>query len=484
MTTTVLNCDTGTIAPYVPSVDMPWDKKRVMHLYRRMTFGGLKPEQIEGALVQDPGELVDSLIDAAIALPLPEQPEWAFWTINDYTDLDNQPFQQIQSWILKWLNDMLANGFRDKLSLFWHNHFVTRLDTYGCPSYMYQYHKLLQQFALGNFKDFVKEIGKTPAMLVFLNGLQNSNFEPNENYGRELYELFTLGRDNGYTQTDVEQTARALTGWVGHVVDCGPIGFVPTFHDDGEKTIFGQTGNWGYDDVHDLLFEQRGALVAQHICKKIYRHFVNPVVNQDIVNELAATFQNNNFDLAPVYRQLFKSEHFFNDNIIGSIVKNPLETMFTFILETGLPFNDDMLEVMGYFSTILGQDLFNPVDVAGWQEDHDWVNSNTLTGRWQATDFYLGTLFDNQESVFQQFGLSLVGESIDPYHVTQMIVDHFIPNGLQTQQAYDQATIIFKWEVPQNYYENGIWNMHFDTVPVQVVLLLQHISRLPEFQLA
>ena len=348
---------------------------------------------------------------------------------------------------------------------------------------MYQYHKVLQENALGNFKDFVNEIGRTPAMLFFLNGVQNTNLSPNENYARELYELFTLGQDNGYTQMDITETARALTGWVGTFSFCGPVGFVQEYFDNGEKTIFGQTGNWNYNDVHDILFEQRTQSIAYFICEKIYKAFVHPDPAPEIIEALASTFIENNFDLAPVFRQLFKSEHFFDDFIIGTQVKSPVDFYLNFIKDAGIPFNDELLEAVTYYTFIMGQELFNPVDVAGWPGNRAWINNNTLTGRWQTIDYLLFYMYENTPNLLVDFAKYVSDNSSDPSVVTQQIVDHFVPNGLNTITAYERATDVFKWEVPQNYYDLEVWNLDWDTIPAQVVLLFQHISRLPEFQL-
>ncbi len=238
------NCATGTLAPYVPDAITPWDQRRVLHLYRRLGFGA-SPQVVEAALGQTPATLVDNLINQAINTPLPPQPVWADWDINDYTDFGQQTQQQLIEWVVSWIRSMLNNGVREKMTLFWSNHLVAKYEAYACPSQLYQYHTLLQQHAFGNFKTLVYEMGKTPAMLVFLNGVQNTSLEPNENYARELYELFTLGQGNGYTQTDIQETARALTGWNGYLTFCGGISYIPFLHDNGQKTIFGQTGNWG-----------------------------------------------------------------------------------------------------------------------------------------------------------------------------------------------------------------------------------------------
>ncbi len=477
------NCVTGTLAPYEPGVDAPWNKRRIQHLYRRLGFG-LRPDQLEAALDAAPSEWVDALIDAAIDKPLPAEPEWAYWTVADY-ESQEQAIEQIGVWRRQWLTDMLTDGVRERIALFWHNHFVTRLNDYNCPSYLYQYHRLLQQYALGNFRDFVYEIGKTPAMLVFLNGIQNTRFSPNENYARELYELFTLGADNGYTQADIVDTARALTGWNGVDDYCGPIDFVPFLHDDGaDKTIFGQTGNWGYDEVHEILFNQRGELIAEYICRKIYAFFVSPEVDETIVGELAGVFLENDFELAPVFRQLFKSEHFFDDAIIGIKVKSPLDFHLHYLVEGNFTFEDQqLLDGLLYLNAQLGQDLFNPVDVAGWQGDRSWVDSNTMTGRWQSLRLFLFYAYENYPAELVDLARNLTNDSNDPYFIVQQIVEHFLPNGLQTADAYDRATTVFKGEIPENYYEDGQWSLYWDTAPAQVALLLDHLLRQPEFQL-
>jgi len=481
--TTTLNCATGTLAPYTPSGDAPWNKKRAMHLLRRMGFG-LLPDQIEIALQQSPDALVDQLVDEALNLPLPPEPEWANWSTADYEDFNEQRTEQIIEWITLWMRELVENGFREKLAVFWHNHFVTRYDTYLCPSYAYEYTTILRQHALGNFKDFTVAIGKSSAMLIYLNGVQNTRFEPNENYARELFELFTLGLDNGYTQTDIEEAARALTGWNGLTEPyCNPVTFVSFLHDTFPKTIFGQTGDWGYQELHDILFAERADEIATFICTKIYKAFVHPEPDEVIVAGMAETFKNNGFELAPLFRQLFKSEHFFDEYNMGTLIKSPIELFLTMVRESGLPYNQQALQVMSYLSGDLGQQLLFPVDVAGWPGNRDWIDTNTLTGRWQGMDYFVLNTYQNQPQQLVELARQLSNDSIDPYEVTAALIDHFIPYGLDNQQAYDRAAAVFKWEVPQNYYDNGEWNLYWDTAPIQVALLLQHITRMPEFQL-
>lgn len=478
------NCATGTLVPYVDTPGAPWNRGRAQHLFRRLGFG-TSESNVSAAAQQDPATVVDQLIDDILNTPNLSQPVWHDWIIGDYEDFNNESTAQLIEYANSWIGSMLENGAKERITLFWHNHFVTRFEDYFCPSWMYTYHQLLQTYALGNFREFVYEIGKTPAMLVFLNGVQNNRFEPNENYARELFELFTLGQDNGYTQQDIVEAARALTGWNGFTTACAPITFTASLHDTGNKTIFGQTGNWGYDELHEILFTERATEISVYICGKIYRHFVHPELDEEIVAGLAETLRDNDWELEPVFRQLFKSEHFFDEKVIGTQIKSPLELMINTVLESDFIINDDIRNYILYAGYQLNQGLFNPIDVAGWPGDRDWVNTNTITGRWQTSDFFIYTNYQGVPEDFVSFAQALTTDNAnDPELVTQAIIDYLVPGGLTTPEAYAAATVIFKWEVPQNYYDSGEWNLYWETVPVQVALLMQHISRLPEFQLS
>jgi len=481
----VFNCTTGTLAPYASSAAWPWNRQRTAHLYRRLGFGAPFPV-LEQALAQNPLALVDSLVDDALGAPLSAPPAWAGWTLNDYTDIEAQLEEQFVEWLRTWATDMLDNPLRGKLTLFWHNHFVTGFDTYVCPAYLYRYHKVLQQHCLGNFKEFVHEIGLTPAMLVYLNGLQNRRGEPNENYARELYELFTLGADNGYTQQDIVETARALTGYNLLLVGCGEIYFNPFTWDNNPKTIFGQTGNWGYEDVVNILFEQRAEEIADFVCRKIYRFFVQPEVDEGIVSGLAQTFIQNNFELAPVFRQLFRSEHFFDEAVLGVQIKSPLELTLGFLKEGSLAIGQEMKELALFLSSQLGQTLSIPPNVAGWPGDRTWISTSTLTGRWNTIAYlmYVAWLQDGEQ--FRNLAQALAGDpnSDMPELVAGAIIEHLVPVGLQTPELYERAYIAFKANIPENYYATGQWNLNWETVPYQVILLINYLARLPEFQLA
>jgi len=428
------------------------------------------------------------LIQEAVDKPNPSQPEWAFWNINNYTDFNEENNAQISDWYSQTSIDFINASLKDRLAFFWFNHFVTQLEVYFYAPYLYQYWDLMHTHALGNFKDFVSAVGKSSAMLLFLNGFENTNNSPNENYARELYELFTLGENNGYTQMDIEETSRALTGYnhFGGGVTGNPITFDDSTFDDSIKIIFEQEGPWGYDDVITILFEQKADLIAPFICEKLYNYFVSPDTNQDIVNEMATTFLANDFEIAPVLTQLFKSEHFYDIDAIGHVIKSPYDLTSTFVREIGLQYDNtdnQFSNFIIYLNDITGQDIFQPPDVAGWQRNRDWINSSTISGRWEGIRIILYNFWNLDQEQFRNFAINLSGDSNDPELITRSIIDFFMSRPLHTATDYDIATTVFRWEIPDNYYDDGIWNLGWDSAPYQVLLLMFHISTMPEFQL-
>ena len=497
-----VNCNTSSLAPYTP----PLDKVRVQHLYRRLGFSASNTE-IEQAVGQSANALVDNLVDAALATtPIPA-PEWAAWTNANYPadeDLARQLRRaQREEFRIAYGNAMLGNNLLDRMSFFWSNHVVTQLSIYNCNAYLYEYINCLQRNALGNFRTLISEIGLTNAMLYYLDGAYNNGNNPNENYARELYELFALGEGNGYTEEDIIETSRALSGYTNRgEIGCSPVGYNPERHDAGTKTILGQTGNWRYDDVINILFTQRPNEIAYFICKKLYEFFVHPdsqdeTGNADvIINGLANTFVGNNFELAPVLRQLFKSEHFFDETAIGVIIKSPFDLYFNFTKELGFGYNDGLVQNMVDASALIGQQLFEPVDVAGWQRDRSWINTNFIIGRWLTAEVFVDGFYQADQEQFRALAMDLVGpansNTSNPEIVVRAIVDKFTPKGLLTEQDFENAMDAFKIDdVPENYYSPdyidgglSLWMLAVSMeAPIQVYTLIRYLTRQPEFQL-
>lgn len=482
---TITSCNTATLAGYTPTGDNPWDMAKAKHLYRRLGYGAIDAT-INLALAGTPQSAVDTLMNEAINMPNTPAPEWGYWSFNDYADYNEMTNEQRGIWYRQAAKDIQTKGLKGRLTFFWLNHFVTQLESYNHPPYMFQYWDALQTHCLGNFKTFIREIGLNPAMLLMLNGFENTNNNPNENYARELYELFSLGENNGYTQQDIEETSRALTGY-NHWDDYGgAIYFDESTFDNSLKTILGLTGNWGYDDVIDILFEQRGDAIATFICEKLYKYFVSPVVNETVISSLKATFIATDWEIAPVLNSLFRSEHFFDVNANGHLIKSPYDLTATYINELNMTYEsteEDHLNFIVYINDMLGQDLFQPIDVGGWQRDQDWINTSTLTGRWLGMEYLTWPFWDYDRDQFRQFAINLTGNSNDPEFITRTIVDYFISKQLYTASEYDIAIDIFKWEVPQGYYDDGSWNLSWENTDYQVLLLIHHIFRMPEFQL-
>ena len=497
-----VNCNTAPLTPYAS----PLDRTRVEHLFRRLGFSA-SVQTVDQAVGQTAGNLVDSLINQALSMPPQPAPAWADWNRLNYPaddDLARQTARtQQDSWRLDYTRGLLTDNLRDRLSFFWSNHFVTEIDIYESPGYLYYYTNCLQRNAIGNFETFVREIGLTYAMLYYLDGVYNNGDNPNENYARELYELFTLGEGNNYTEQDIIETSRALSGYTNRGEEqWDPVLFDISTYDPTSKTIFGQTGTWGYQDVHNILFAQRPNEIAQFICTKLYEYFVHPDSNdetgnaQTIISGMAATFISNNFELAPVLSQLFKSQHFFDENAIGVIIKSPFDLYLNFINETGFSYNDGDLAFAMDSAALVGQELFDPVDVAGWQRDRTWINTNFLIGRWLTMEVLIQGFYQRNAEQFRTLAMDAAGASnsntSNPEIVVRALVDKFLPKGLLTDQDFENAMDVFKIEdVPENYYGAdyiagglGLWMLAVSPeVPQQVFLLLMYLSRQPEFQL-
>ncbi|MBO0323796.1 DUF1800 domain-containing protein [Muricauda sp. CAU 1633] len=498
-----INCNSSTLAPYT----VPLDELRAAHLYRRLGFSA-SVQTINAAVGQTAGNLVDNLINQALAAPVVPAPAWADWNDSNYPADDDLAREmrraQLEEFTTAYGNALMDNSVRDRLSFFWSNHFVTELDVYNCNQFLYYYMNCLQRNALGNFKTFVHEIGLTSAMLYYLDGVRNRGDNPNENYARELYELFTLGEGNGYTENDIIETAKAISGYTERGEEgCTQVTFNPEDFNTGSKTILGQTGNWDYDDVIDILFNERANEIAGFICMKLYEYYVHPDSSgeeggnaQDIIAGMAQTFIANNFEIAPVLRQLLKSQHFFDETAIGVIIKSPFDLYFHLVKETGFAYNDGTIINLIDSAGLIGQELFDPYDVAGWQRDRQWINSNFIIGRWLTSEVFLERFFQDNPEQFRTLAMDAVGaadsNTSNPEIVVRALVNKFTPKGLLTDADFEKAMDAFKIDdVPENYYSPdyitgglSLWMLAVSMeAPTQVYVLLRHLSREPEFQL-
>jgi uncharacterized protein (DUF1800 family) len=271
---------------------------------------------------------------------------------------------------IRWLEEMINSEaqLREKMSLFWHGHFACRV----INSYFQQ--ELLQTIrenALGNFKDMLREVSKSPSMLSFLNNQQNRKKKPNENFAREVMELFTMGRGN-YTEIDVKESARAFTGWAFNLK--GEFEFRKFQHDTDSKTILGKTGNFDGDDVLDILLEQKQT--AKFITKKIYKYFVNENVDETKVEWLSNRFYQNGYDIKKLMEDIFTADWFYEEKNIGTKIKSPVELLAGIRRLLPMEMENDQAQLL--FQRTLGQILFYPPNVAGWPGGKSWIDSSSL----------------------------------------------------------------------------------------------------------
>jgi uncharacterized protein (DUF1800 family) len=271
---------------------------------------------------------------------------------------------------LRWLDEMVNSEaqLREKMSLFWHGHFACRV----INSYFQQ--ELLQTIrenALGNFKDMLVAVSKSPSMLSFLNNQQNKKKKPNENFAREVMELFTMGRGN-YTENDIKEAARAFTGWGFNIQ--GEFEFRKFQHDTDNKTVLGKTGNFDGDDVLDILLEQKQT--ARYLSKKIYRFFVNENADEAKVEWLATRFYDGGYDIKKLLTDIFTSAWFYEEKNIGTQIKSPIQLMAG--IRRLLPMELENEQSQLLFQRALGQILFYPPNVAGWPGGKTWIDSSSL----------------------------------------------------------------------------------------------------------
>ncbi|MBC8112697.1 MAG: DUF1800 domain-containing protein [Verrucomicrobia bacterium] len=358
-----------------------WNQTNAQHLLARTLFGCTR-QDVTAALAKSLDDFVENNLLASLASP-PAPDVWINEKpVGNNNTIDRERERQMLYW---WLNLMLNQGtnFREKMVLFWHNHFVSEISKVNYPQRMYWQQKLFRDFAFGNFKELTRKITTDPAMLVYLDGVQNQKNAPNENYGRELLELFTLGIGN-YTEDDIKAASRALTGW-----QIAPDGITSVFNrtrfDEGDKTFLGKTGKFTHEDIINIIFEKEQTAIF--ICEKLYREFVFYKPDADFVNQMANVFRSNNYEIRPVLAFLFKSEHFYKAEFLGAKIKSPTESVIGALKNLEMSnFTNPYLQYLNDTHRQLQQQLLEPPDVRGWEGQRRWISSTTFPQRNSFTD--------------------------------------------------------------------------------------------------
>lgn len=281
--------------------------------------------------------------------------------------------KQVAEVSLKWTNQMAQSPaqLREKMTFFWHDHFATKVPF----AYLMQaQNNTLREHALGNFRELLLAMAKDPAMLLFLNSQQNKKRRPNENFAREVMELFTLGEGN-YTESDVKEAARAFTGW--QVNRKGKFELNERQHDFGSKTVFGKSGDFTGEDILNMILAKKECAVF--ICRKLYRFLIHHRENEAFIMEMADEFYDSNYDISKLLKFILNSNEFLKEENIGTRIASPTELLVRYIRMFNLKFKNDRVILAGLKA--LGQIPLFPPNVSGWREQREWIDSSSLLYR-------------------------------------------------------------------------------------------------------
>lgn len=360
----------------------------IKHLYNRAGFGISYPD-----LHQLSKKRLSKVVDELFTAPSP-QPDLNLVTTEEFTaqqlllsslngkkeltpeekeqkeDITKTRNQKSRDLNISWIQQMTAtkNPLLEKMTLFWHGHFACRANN---PYYSQQLNNIQRSNALGSFKTLLLEVSKSPAMLDYLNNQQNRKGHPNENFSRELMELFTMGRGN-YTENDIKEAARAFTGWSYN--KSSQFEFNQKVHDEKDKTFFNQTGPFDGEGIIDRILAQPAT--ATFICRKLYAFFVNDTPDEQHVKELSTYFYAKQYDITAVMKKMFNAEWFYGKENIGNKIKSPVEFLVNMSREFYVTYSKPQILIQ--LQTSLGQYLFNPPNVAGWSGGKNWIDSSSL----------------------------------------------------------------------------------------------------------
>lgn len=510
-----------------------WDRTTAAHLLRRATFNSI-PDEITKLSAKSMAQAVDSiLVTDSTPLPPLDQDTGNTWYDKPYDQNNNFKYgKNLKAW---WMSLIInsPSTIHEKMTLFWHNHFVSELASVNDARYMYKQNVLLRKNALGNIKTFVELITKDPAMLSYLNGNTNTNTRPNENYGRELQELFTIGKGpeiapgnyTNYTEDDVKAAARVLTGWKD-VKDSITTIFTPSQHDTADKKfssaynnyiVKGKTGaTAGDDELRDMIGMIFSSIeTAKYIARKLYRWFVysdiDSATETNVIIPLAQILQNNNYEVKPALDSLFKSAHFYDSANIGAQLKTPIDfiantvKLFKNQLPDPTKFTADFFTIyfnLCAFGGIIEMYLFDPPNVAGWPAyyqvpdfDKYWINTATLPQRNGFTDAVVYGNNSFGKNIFLIDSIAtiqrLVSDQTSATTIIEDLSNILFPKGLTQQQKDYLLTQVFlvnlpeyEWGVEWNQYKSNPNNAGYKSaVKNKLDTLIRFMLRMAEFQL-
>ncbi len=472
-----------------PLAESAWDHAKARHLLVRAGFGGT-PDEVARLHAMGLHRAVRHLVDfknhppaevAFVAYPKerPENHESAL-SGEEQRRLRDQRVakdrQQIQNMRIWWLRRMIESPrpLEEKLTLFWHGQIPVQYSDVGDSYYMYLQNQLFRDYAAGNFATLLHGIAHDAAMLKYLNNNTNVKGKANENLAREIMELFSMGRDQGYDETDIRQGARALTGYT-YDTWTGQFRFVSDNHDTEPKTILGKTGNWCGDDFARLILET--PYPARFVARQLFSFFAHEAPSIDTVESLANVLLLNNYELAPMLENLFLSEEFYSTQSMSTEVKSPVQLVVGLHRDLGLK-NPDYAYLASALGS-MGQDLFEPPSVFGWQAGRAWITTSRVLGRYNVLAEIL-----QQRPRGGQKGVDVVGTLLGgkQFQNHAEVVDYLANNSwiVPLSQTKRQALIDFLKPLP----EPAMWAADPGPVNARLTQLLVMLMCSPEYQLS
>jgi len=386
----------GQEDPAIPRPAPEWDAERAEHLFNRAGFGASTSE-IEEAVRRGPQAFVAELFEgegwvdepfySRVKGGMEGRERLARMPEEERTEaarrMRREDAAQVRDFLGWWVERILegSDDLRERMTLFWHGHFTSSMQDVKNSHEMIQQNQLLRSNALGNFGDLVHMIARDPAMLEYLDNDSNRKAKPNENFARELMELFTLGEGN-YTEADVKEAARAFTGWTDRY---GSFRFAARQHDRGRKTVLGQTGRFDGDDVIDILLEQEAC--ARYIAGKLIAYLEGVAPAPERLEEYARFLRERDYEIAPFLERLFLDPDFYRDEVRGGRIASPLDFLVGACRRLGL---EPPARLILVGSASLGEKLFHPPNVKGWEGGAAWITTASLMQRGNMAGTLLG----------------------------------------------------------------------------------------------
>jgi len=375
----------------LPALAVPMGSDDARHLLGRAGIGARPVDVARFAALSRDAAVEQLLADTAGEGAAPLPPELAEYTppsrLRAMSDDERKEHQKRSAIALRawWVGNMLAAAtpaeqLREHMTLFWHNHFVSSMEKVKSAKLMADQNRLLRRHALGRFGELLHAVGRDPAMVVYLDSATSRKGSPNENFAREVMELFTLGEGN-YGEQDVKEAARAFTGW-SIEPETGEFRWRPFIHDGGAKTVLGVGGNLDGDAVLDILLAQ--PQTAELLVRKLWREFVSPTPDEREVRRIAALYRDSGYDTRVALRALFSSRPFWADGNRLALVKSPVDWVLGTLNSLDIEAPD--APALAFALRQLGQDLFAPPNVKGWPGGEAWINSSTLLARKQMAE--------------------------------------------------------------------------------------------------